>query len=49
MKKYIEAGVSFDLVKAEKIFKSKILNKKFQIDGDTIIYLNKSERDWTNF
>jgi hypothetical protein len=45
MKRYIEAGVSFDLVKAEKIFKLKIMNKKFKIEGDTIIYLNKSERD----
>lgn len=36
MKLYVEAGVSFNLVEAEKQFKKKILNKKFLINGDTI-------------
>lgn len=31
MKKYVEAGVGFDLIKAEKMFKLKITNKKFDI------------------
>lgn len=44
MKQYMEAGVGFDLLGAEKTFKLKLQGKKFKITGDTVELIPKEDR-----